>query len=82
MSCVLNPAFWVYLVILIGGISIAKIVIPWIISFFGLPDPIGRIIMIILWIVIACAGIYLLFGLLSCFFSGGLSLPSFPTQHR
>ncbi len=80
MSCILNPAFWVYLIILIGGIAILKIVIPWFISFFELPDPIGRVLMIILWIVIACAGVYFLFGLFSCIFGGGLSIPTFP--HR
>ena len=83
MACVLNPALWVWLIIMIGGIAIAKIVIPWIIAFFELPAPLGQVIMIILWIVIACAGVYFLFGLLSCFFGGGgLSLPAFPTQHR
>lgn len=71
MACVFNPAFWVYLIVLIGGISIIKIIIPWVITFFGLPDPLGRILMIILWIVIACLGVYFLFGLLSCLFSGG-----------
>lgn len=79
MACVLNPAFWVYLIVLIGGISIIKIIIPWVITFFGLPDPLGRILMIILWIVIACLGVYFLFGLFSCMFSaGGVGLPAFP----
>ena len=82
MSCIANPAFWVYLIVLIGGVAIMKIVIPWFISFFELPDPIGRVLMIILWIVIACAGVYFLFGLFSCFFGGGgLGLPAFPS-HR
>ncbi len=82
MACILNPALWVYLIILIGGIMIMRIVIPWFVSFFAFPAPIGQVIMIILWIVIACAGVYFLFSLLGCFFSGGLSLPAFPTQHR
>jgi hypothetical protein len=79
MACVLNPAFWVYIIILIGGIAILKIVFPWFISFFEIPDPLGRILMIILWIVIACAGVYFLFGLFQCIFSGGGGgLPAFP----
>lgn len=49
MACFLNPAFWVYLICLIVAIAILKIVVPWFVSFFELPDPIGRIIMIILW---------------------------------
>jgi hypothetical protein len=71
MSCLLNPAFFVYLIVLIGAVAIMRIVFPWFISFFGLPDPIGRILMIILWVVIACLGVYFLFGLLGCLFSGG-----------
>ncbi len=79
MQCIMNPGFWTYLIVLIGGIMIIRIVFPWIVSFFGFPDPIGRVLMIILWIVIACAGIYFLFALFSCF--GGFSLPTFPA-HR
>jgi hypothetical protein len=79
MACFTSPDFWVYLIMLIGGIVIIRIVIPWVISFFGFPDPIGRVLMIVLWIVIACAGVYFLFGLFSCF--GGLHAPAFPT-HR
>ena len=76
MSCVLNPQLWIYIIVLIGGISIAKIIIPWAIGFFELPAQIAQVVMIILWIVIACAGVYFLFELLGCFFSGGgLSLP-------
>jgi hypothetical protein len=80
MSCVLNPGFWVYLIVLIGGVAIIRIVLPWIISFFGFPDPIGRVLMIILWILIACAGVYFLFALFSCF--GGFSVPSFSPSGR
>ena len=83
MSCVMNPSLWIYLIWMIVGIGIAKIAIPWIISYFELPDPLGRIIMLILWGAIAVAGVIFLFGLLSCFFGGGgLSLPSFPTNGR
>jgi hypothetical protein len=82
MSCILNPAFWVYLIVLIGGIMIIRLVVPWFIAFFAFPEPIGSVINIILWIVIACAGVYFLFALLSCFFGSGLSLPSFPASHR
>lgn len=80
MACILNPAFWVYLIVLIGGVAIMRIVIPWIIAFFQLPAPVAQVLMIILWIVIACAGVYFLFGLLSCLFSGGgsLGMPAFP----
>jgi len=79
MACILNPAFWVYLVVMIAGIMIMKIVVPWIVGFFEFPGPLAQVIMIILWAVIACMGIYFLFGLLSCLFSGsGFSFPVFP----
>ncbi len=79
MSCIMNPGFWTYLIVLIGGIMIIRIVFPWIISFFEFPDPIGRILMIVLWVVIACAGVIFMFALFSCF--GGVSMPIFPS-HR
>jgi len=66
---------------LIGGIMIIRIVIPWFISFFAFPEPIGQVLNIILWIVIACAGVYFLFALFSCIFAGGFHLPSFQ-PHR
>jgi hypothetical protein len=81
MACVLNPAFWVYLIFLIAGISIMRIVVPWFIGFFGFPDPVGRVIMIILWAVIAALGVYFLVGLFGCLFSGG-GLGSLAFPHR
>jgi predicted membrane channel-forming protein YqfA (hemolysin III family) len=76
MACFTNPGFWVYLIVLIGLISIAKILFPWIVSFFGFPAPVPQILMIILWVVIACIGVYFLFAIIGCF--GSLSVPSFP----
>lgn len=78
MACILNPGFWTYLIVLIAGIMIIRIVIPWFIAFFAFPEPIGQVLMIILWAVIACAGVYFLFALFSCLFSGGFSFPQFP----
>lgn len=71
MACILNPAFWVYLICMIGFIMIIRLVVPWFVSFFGFPEPVVSVIMIILWVVIACLGVYFLFGLLGCLFSGG-----------
>lgn len=79
MTCVMNPGFWIYIIFLIGGIAIIKIIIPWAIAFFELPDPLARILMIVLWMFIAAAGVYFLFELFGCVFSGGgLSLPRIP----
>lgn len=79
MACVLNPAFWVYLICLIGFVMIIRIVVPYVVAFFGFPEPVTSVIRIILWIVIACLGVYFLFGLIGCMFSaGGVGLPSFP----
>jgi hypothetical protein len=71
MACVLNQAFWIYLICLVGFIMIIRLVVPWMVNFFGFPAPIPQVIMIVLWVVIACAGIYFVFGLFSCLFSGG-----------
>jgi hypothetical protein len=79
MACFTSPDFWVYIIMLIGGIIIIRKVVPWFISFFAFPEPVGSILMIILWIVIACAGVYLFFSILGCF--GGLHLPTLPA-HR
>jgi hypothetical protein len=78
MSCLISPAFWVYIIFLIAAIAIIRIIVPWIVTFFGFPDPIPRIIMIVLWAVIAAAGVYFFFNLMQCLFSGGLSFPAFP----
>ncbi len=66
MSCILNPGFWTYLIILIASIMIIRIVVPWIVAFFGFPEPIPQVLMIVLWAVIACAGVYFLFALFGC----------------
>jgi hypothetical protein len=71
MSCIMNPAFWIYLIVLIGSIMLIRLLVPWFVAFFGFPAPLPQAIMIILWIVIACMGVYFLFGLVSCLFSGG-----------
>jgi hypothetical protein len=54
MSCVLNPAFWTYIIILIGGIMVVRLLVPWFITFFKIPEPVSGIIEIIVWVVIAC----------------------------
>ena len=62
MSCIANPAFWVYLIVLIGGVMLIRTIGAVVCrAFFGFPAPIPQTIMIILWIVIACAGVYFLF---------------------
>jgi|HubBroStandDraft_6_1064221.scaffolds.fasta_scaffold246993_4 hypothetical protein len=80
MACFLNSAFWAYLIFMIAGIMIIRIVIPWVVGFFAFPAPIPQIIAIVLWAVIAYLGIMFLFGLLSCMFStgAGFSFPTFP----
>lgn len=76
MACFTNPGFWVYLFALIALVSIAKVVFPWIVSFFGFPAPVPAVLMIILWFAIAVVGVYFFFAIVGCF--GSLSLPTFP----
>jgi hypothetical protein len=72
MACFLNPSLWIYIIVLIALVSIIKIVFPWFVGFFQIPAPLGQILMIVMWAVIAIAGVYFLFQLFSCVFSGGL----------
>jgi hypothetical protein len=72
MSCLTNPQLWISIIVLIAIVSIIKIVFPWAIGFFGIPAPLGQILMIIMWAVIAIAGVYFIIELFSCVFSGGL----------
>lgn len=74
MGCFNNLAFWeefcIWLVILIGGISIVRLLIPWLLNFFGLGGIPAQIIMIVLWVIIAIIGIKILFLLLGCLLGG------------
>jgi hypothetical protein len=78
MACFLNPSLWVYIIVLIALVSIIKIVFPWFIGFFQIPAPLGQIFMIVMWAVIAIAGVYFLFELFQCVFSGGLPSLNLP----
>ncbi len=80
MACVMNPGFWVYLIFLVAAVMIIRLAVPAIIGFFGFGGIVAQIIMIILWAVIAAAGVYFLFEVLSCVFSGGF--PSLPGPGR
>jgi membrane protein DedA with SNARE-associated domain len=64
----------VWIVIVIALISILRIVVPWLAGIVSLPGPVIAIINIVIWAVIAIAAIYIIFGLLSCLFTGGFSL--------
>jgi hypothetical protein len=66
MACVTNPQFWIYLIVVIGAITIIRILIPWFISFFGFPAPMPQVMMVVMWVLIACFGVYLLFMLIGC----------------
>jgi len=72
--------FLIWCVWVIVIVTILRLVVPWITSFFGIPI-LGQILAIILWGIIAIIGIILVFSLLSCLggIGGGLSL--FPRMH-
>ena len=70
--------FLIWCVWVIVIVTILRLVVPWITSFFGIPI-LGQILAIILWGIIAVIGIILVFSLLSCLGGGGLSL--FPRMH-
>jgi len=79
MSCLVNPNLWIDIIVIIAMVAIVRVLVPWLVGFFALPAPIISIINIVLWAVIAIAGVYLLFDLLGCVFggTGGLRLPTY-----
>jgi hypothetical protein len=68
----------VWLIVISAVIAIIKLVIPFLDGLTGMPI-IGRILMIVLWAIVAIAIVSIIFGLLSCVLGGGGTL-SFP--HR
>lgn len=54
----------VWLVVVAAVVAILRILVPWLIAPIG--GPIAQIINIVLWAVIACFVIYLVFALLAC----------------
>jgi hypothetical protein len=66
----------IWLIIVSAIIAVIKLVIPFLDSFTGMPI-IGRILMIILWAVVAIAFVIIIFGLLSCVL-GGTGTLGFP----
>jgi hypothetical protein len=63
----------IWLIIVSAIIAVIKLVIPFLDSLTGMPI-IGRILMIILWAVVAIAFVIIIFGLLSCVLGGSGTL--------
>ena len=61
----------IYIVVAIAFISILRIVIPWLVSWAGLPSPVVQIINIVIWAIVCIIVIYIIFDLLGCMFYGG-----------
>jgi hypothetical protein len=59
----------IWLIVISAIIAAIKLVIPFIDNLTGMPI-IGRILMIILWTVVAIALVVIVFGLLSCVLGG------------
>ena len=78
MACLVNPNLWINIIVIIALVSIIRILVPWLVGFFGFPTPGVQIINIVLWAVIAIAGVYLLVALFGCLLGGGgLHLPNY-----
>lgn len=63
----------VWIIVIIALITILRAVVPWLMSWAGLPSIVVTIVNVIIWAVVAIAAVYIIFGLLSCLF-GGLAL--------
>lgn len=70
----------VWLIVVSAIVAIIKLVIPFLDSLTGVPL-IGRILMIVLWAVVAIALVLIIFGLLSCLLGGSGTL-GFPRIGR
>jgi len=73
MSCMslgFLQAFIVQVIIICAIVAVIKLLVPWLVSFTGLPI-LGQVIMIILWAIIAIMVVYLIFALLSCLMGSG-----------
>jgi hypothetical protein len=70
----------IWLIVISAIIAVIKLVIPFIDGLTGMPI-IGRILMIILWAVVAIALVVIVFGLLSCVLGGPGTL-GFPRLGR
>ena len=60
----------VWLIIIGAIIACIQLLVPWLETLIGFPV-IGKIIMIILWAIVAIMVVYLIFGLLSCLVGAG-----------
>jgi hypothetical protein len=69
----------IWLIVVGAVIAIIKLLVPWLDSFTGMPI-VGRILMIVLWAIIAIVILTAIFGLLSCLLGGGGSF-GFPRAH-
>ena len=60
----------VQIIIIVAVVSIIQLVVPWLMSFIGIPI-VGQIINIILWAIVAIMVVYFIFALLGCLVGGG-----------
>ncbi|MBR0879649.1 ABC-type long-subunit fatty acid transport system fused permease/ATPase subunit [Bradyrhizobium barranii subsp. barranii] len=66
----------VWLIVVGAIVAIIKLLIPFLDNITGMPI-IGRILVIVLWTIVAIAIVVVIFGLLSCLF-GGTGTLGFP----
>ena len=60
----------IQIIVICAIVAVLKLVVPWLVSFTGLPI-LGQIIMIILYAIIAIMIVYFIFALLSCLLGSG-----------
>jgi len=67
----------VWCVILGAIIAIIQLLVPWVLSFVGLPI-VGKVINIVLWAIVAIIVIYVVFALLGCLLGMAGGFPGLP----
>ena len=64
----------IWIVIVVALVSILRVVVPWLMSWAGMPAVIMQIVNIVIWAIVAILVLYIIFALLSCLFGNGMPL--------
>lgn len=63
----------IWLIMVIAVVSIIRLLVPYLTGLIGIPI-VAQIINIVLWAVVACMAVYIIFALISCLIGGGMHL--------
>lgn len=59
----------IWLIVVIAVVSIIRLLVPYLTGLIGIPL-VAQIVNIVLWAVVACMAVYIIFALISCLIGG------------